>query len=123
MVIGGLMFFSVIASGFMGFGRMTGMPSSKPAVFGAVLIGIGGFIRDIGARGMAGSGIILNAPKARKDLEPHSRMVGGMINDALEEVDGLKKTSPEPTVMIRYQACGKLNEEDSKFCQECGKPI
>jgi len=31
--------------------------------------------------------------------------------------------SPETVVKIRCRECGKLNEEDSKFCQECGKQI
>ncbi|MBN2211735.1 MAG: zinc-ribbon domain-containing protein [Sedimentisphaerales bacterium] len=30
---------------------------------------------------------------------------------------------PEKVIMIKCRSCGKLNEEDSKFCQECGKPL
>lgn len=26
-------------------------------------------------------------------------------------------------IMIKCRDCGKLNEVDSKFCQECGKKI
>ncbi|MDR0520404.1 MAG: zinc-ribbon domain-containing protein [Planctomycetaceae bacterium] len=26
-------------------------------------------------------------------------------------------------IKIRCRACGKLNEEDSKFCQECGEKL
>jgi uncharacterized membrane protein YvbJ len=26
-------------------------------------------------------------------------------------------------VMLKCPACGKLNEDDSKFCQECGRAL
>jgi rRNA maturation endonuclease Nob1 len=25
--------------------------------------------------------------------------------------------------MVKCRKCGKLNEEESKFCQECGQPL
>ncbi|MDR3183272.1 MAG: zinc-ribbon domain-containing protein [Planctomycetaceae bacterium] len=34
-----------------------------------------------------------------------------------------QSNSAEPVVMIRCRECGKLNEEDSRFCQECGKNL
>jgi hypothetical protein len=86
-----------------------------------VLLVVGQLVRRVGARGLAGSGVLLDPQKARDDLEPYSRMAGGMVKDALDEADidlGAKK---EKVIMIRCQSCGKLNEEDSKFCQECGK--
>jgi len=44
-----------------------------------------------------------------------------MIKDALDEADiSLGPAEPEKVVMIKCPACGRLNEEDSKFCQECG---
>jgi len=42
-------------------------------------------IRGIAARGVAGSGLVLDPEKARRDLEPWSRMGGGMIRDVLDE--------------------------------------
>jgi hypothetical protein len=30
---------------------------------------------------------------------------------------------PQKVVMIKCPACGKLNEEDSRFCQECGRKM
>ena len=42
----------------------------------------------------------------------------------LDEADiNLGKGSPEKVIMIKCRNCEKLNEEDSKFCQECGKPL
>jgi uncharacterized OB-fold protein len=80
-------------------------------------------LRRIGARGVAGSGLVLDPDKAREELEPYSRMAGGMVKDALEEADVSLGARPEKVVMIKCPACGRLNEEDSKFCQECGKGL
>ena len=101
-----------------------GLPESfKVALVGFVLLAIGNILRSISARGLAGSGLLLAPKQARKDLEPYSRMAGGMIQDALEESGGLTSGKTPEKVMIRCQACKKLNEEDSRFCQECGEPI
>ncbi|MEC9475849.1 MAG: hypothetical protein VX764_02295 [Planctomycetota bacterium] len=101
-----------------------GLPESfKVALVGFVLLAIGNILRSISARGLAGSGLLLAPKQARKDLEPYSRMAGGMIQDALEESGGLTSGKAPEKVMIRCQVCKKLNEEDSRFCQECGEPI
>ena len=40
---------------------------------------------------------------------------------ALDEADiSLGGKAQEKIVMIKCSTCGKLNEEDSRFCQECG---
>ncbi len=68
--------------------------------------------------------MILDPERARSELEPYSRMAGGMVKDALDEAElGGGKEKTEKVVMVRCGSCRKLNEEDSKFCQECGKPI
>ena len=101
-----------------------GLPESfKVALVGFVLMAIGNVLRSISARGLAGSGLLLAPKQARKDLEPYSRMAGGMVKDALEETGGLGSGKTQEKVMIRCQVCKKLNEEDSRFCQECGEPI
>lgn len=56
-------------------------------VGGIVLIIIGNLLRSIGARGAAGSGVILDPEQARKDVEPWSRMAGGILKDAVDESD------------------------------------
>ena len=88
---------------------------------GMALIFIGGIVSNIGARGVAGSGVVLDPGKAREELEPYTRMAGGMVKDALDEADVHLGGKLERVVMIKCSACGKLNEEDSKFCQECGQ--
>ena len=92
---------------------------------GMALIVIGGITCLIGARGLAGSGVVLDPEQAQEDLEPYSRMAGGMLKDVLDEADiniG-DGAGPERVIMIRCPSCDKLNEEDSKFCQECGEEI
>jgi hypothetical protein len=142
--IGGLMFaapFVVIALSLLGAGgggMHPGLPGqgamkSIPASFGVAIVGffilaIGGFLRIFAAKGAAGSGLVLDPPKAREDLEPHARMAGGLLKDALDEAGvlpaaGSAVPAPQKVVMIKCRACGKLNEEDSKFCQECAAPM
>ncbi len=132
MVIGGLLSISVFVTHAMDFGNFDNFEektrsSGMRAIGGMALLIFGGIIRNIGARGLAGSGVVLDPEQARSDLEPYSRMVGGMAKDALDEVDldlGSKQENQrEQIVMIRCRDCAKLNEEDSKFCQECGQAI
>ena len=54
-------------------------------------------------------------------------MTGGTISDTLDKAnlrDHLGGDShAQRVVMIKCRDCGFLNEEDSKFCQECGSAI
>jgi hypothetical protein len=94
------------------------------AFIGFGLIAGGGAMRGVAARGTAGSGLVLDPEKAREDLKPWTGMAGGMVKDVLEEADiNLGGSKPQQVVMIRCRHCEKLNEEDSKFCQECGEPL
>jgi len=133
MVIGVLMFLSTFVTFAMHFGDFSNFEDNARSnmfrAFGGMgLIILGGIIMGIGRRGLAGSGAVLDPKQAREDLEPYSRMAGGMIKDALDEsgisLGSAQKPSPEKiiekVIMIKCPACGKLNEEDSKFCQECG---
>ena len=115
-------FFTFI-SGFGDFedfgGRIRGMVLR--AFGGMALIVVGGGMRRVGARGAAGSGLVLDPEQARSDLEPWARMGGGMVNDALDEVDALKQR--EPDVMVRCRGCKALNDEGAKFCDQCGAEL
>lgn len=66
---------------------------STRAIGGFVLIVIGQVIANIGKLGPAGSGVVLDPQQARKDVEPWSRMVGGVVNDALEEIQPSKESN------------------------------
>ena len=85
----------------------------------ALLI-VGGIVRGIGARGLAGSGVILDPEKAREELEPYSRMAGGMAKDLLEEANINIGGEPTKVIMVKCRSCAELNQESAKFCQECG---
>ncbi|HPA46474.1 MAG TPA: zinc-ribbon domain-containing protein [bacterium] len=129
MIFGGLLFASVFVSGIANFGNFENFHGNARSMAarafgGMALMMVGGIIHGIGARGLAGSGVILDPEQAREDLEPYSRMTGGMIKDTLDEADiHLGGSTPERVVMIKCPHCSKLNEEDSKFCQECGRPL
>jgi hypothetical protein len=89
---------------------------------------IGGIVMKIGARGAAGSGLVLDPERARRDLEPWSRMGGGLVQDALSEVNVVKKLEEgtiaiQPQVKVRCQKCQGLNYESAKFCNQCGAAI
>jgi hypothetical protein len=130
IAVGLLLFLSVFVTGALNFGNFDDFDgqarsSGLRAVGGMVLMMVGGFVRTVGARGAAGSGLLLDPERARRDLEPFSRQGGGMLKDALNEADIAlgSRRDDEPLVMIRCRACSTLNEEDSKFCQECGQPV
>ena len=133
-IIGVLLFLSTFVTFIANFGNFDnfeGRAKSEAArAFGGmILIVIGSVISNAGARGAAGSGMILDPEQARDDLESFSRMRGGMLKDTLDEADihlghsNVVVAPPEKVVMIKCRECGKLNEEDSKFCQECGKAL
>lgn len=136
-VIGLLLFLSVFVTGAMNFGDFSNFDQNvRSSMFrgigGMILMIAGSAVRSIGARGIAGSGVVLDPEQARKDLEPFSRQAGGMAKDLLDEA-GIDlgrgraaaddESSRGQVVMLRCTHCRKLNEEDSKFCQECGEPI
>jgi len=128
MVLGLLVFVSVFVTGAMNFGDFHDFEGQARSSMGRGIVGmammiVGGVLRTVGARGLAGSGVVLDPRRARRDLEPYSRMGGGMLKDALDEADVRVGGRSEKVVMVKCGACGKLNEEDSKFCQECGKTI
>ncbi len=110
-------------------------PSRSGPSFGFILAGVlcliaGGVIRNTAAKGIAGSGIILDPEQAREDLKPWNSAQGGMVDDALQQIpvvqkleDALDKTSSQQpasqVVKIRCRACKTLNDEDAQFCKSC----
>ena len=127
IVVGVLLFVSTIVEAVASFGDFSNFDerarsSGIRAVVGMVLLFLGNMLRTTGARGLAGSGVVLDPEQAREDLAPYSRQAGGMLKDALDAAD-VRLGGAEKVVMVKCWACGKLNEEDSKFCQECGKPL
>jgi hypothetical protein len=98
------------------------------AILGMGLMVVGGILMNVGARGAAGSGLILDPEKARQNLEPWSRMSGGVVQDALSEISVVKKieegvSNPQPQIKVRCQKCQGLNDEAAKFCNQCGAAL
>lgn len=92
IAIGLVSFLSVFVSAFSNMGDFINVNQvvqsvGLRSVGGITLMLIGTVMMRVGARGVAGSGMVLDPQKAREDLEPWSRMAGGMLKDALDETD------------------------------------
>jgi hypothetical protein len=101
---------------------------------GMALMMIGALLRGVGAMGAAGSGVVLDPEQARRDLEPWNRARGGMIQDTLSEIGVVNQVAehleredhteePREVVKVRCRACQALNDEQAKFCNQCGAPL
>ncbi len=86
-------------------------------VAGFALIFLGGLFRRLGIRGLAGSLLILDPPKARQDLAPWARAAGGMVGDAISAA----KEGMEPAAASRPRCphCGAPNERGARYCNQC----
>ncbi len=127
-VLGGILFASTFVSFLIHFGDFTDFESRArnnglTAFLGAGLLIVGGVVRGVGARGLAGSGVVLNPRQARDELEPYSRMAGGMVKDVMDEADIDLSSDREQVIMVRCRACEHLNQEAAKYCQECGEKM
>jgi len=128
-VIGFLLFLSVFVSSALNFGNFDDFhdrtrSEGLRALAGMALIIVGGVLQQVGSQGLAGSGVILDPEKAREDLEPWSRMAGGIVKDGLSEIRDAADGEPaQPEVKVRCQQCRTLNDEDAQFCKKCGQPL
>ncbi|HVF84844.1 MAG TPA: zinc ribbon domain-containing protein [Abditibacteriaceae bacterium] len=104
------------------------------AFWGMGLIITGAMLMSFGSRGLAGSGVILDPQQVREDLKPWSHMAGGMIDDAATQSQTLSRITgsinansnageEEQTVKVRCAACRTLNDEEARFCDQCGAAL
>lgn len=132
-VIGLLTFLSLFLSfpnpqnGFGNFGNSM-QSFLLRGLLGMGLMIAGGALQRAGKQGLAGSGVVLDPEQARRDVEPWSRMTGGMADDALSEVDLAKHlgggaNSGPAVVKVRCRNCQALNDEAARFCDQCGQEI
>jgi hypothetical protein len=123
-IIGGLMFASTIFSAIANFGDFTDFTGRARSMgfraFGGMgLLVVGTMLRNLAARGAAGSGLRLDPEGARRDLEPWSRMSGGMTKDALDEmgvdvpkiVDSLTGRDASSSSNVEPTAAGETLEQ------------
>lgn len=155
MGIGFLLFISTFLSaagmfsssrdyGFHSFSSFDREASSSflRAIIGMLLMIAGIGLRRIAVAGLAGSGLVLSPKRARRDLKPWAKMAGGLIDDAVSEVDAVRDltsarsrsagkaatadadSAEQPTVVkVRCQKCKNLNDEDAKYCDQCGASL
>lgn len=130
MALGFILFISVFfsAARFMDdpFGANSS-PSFSNSVIGMVLMIAGSIVMNIGAKGAAGSGLLLDPEKAREDLKPFNEAKGGMINDVISNIDALDQITSSnekrEVIKIRCRSCAVLNDEDARFCKGCGREL
>lgn len=135
--VGLLLFLSAFVSFISHFGDFTDFDgrakSGGMRAFGGVIcIAIGQFMMRLGRSGVAGSGLKLDPQEARRDLEPWSRMSGGMLKDTLDEagvdLSGQTKEMPFDEQLRRLETLkrdGLLSETEyaaakSKILQSLG---
>jgi ribosomal protein L40E len=131
--IGLISFLSVFLTAAMNVGNFQNFQGQmSSAAFrgfgGMILMMIGTACSNIAAKGLAGSGIVLDPEQAREDVEPWSRMTGGVLQDALSEVDVVNKVvdqlqPAELQIKVRCLNCKALNDETAKFCNQCGESL
>jgi hypothetical protein len=135
--IGLLLFLSTFVSAALNFGRFDNFESNAQsmmirAVLGMFMMMGGGAINRIGAMGFSASGLFLDPDNARKDVKPWTRMAGGITNDAMNEIDIVQdvkehffkpQAPPAEQVKVRCRQCKSLNDEDAKFCDQCGAEL
>ncbi|AMV36041.1 zinc ribbon domain-containing protein [Planctomyces sp. SH-PL62] len=135
-VVGALLFVSTFFSFAMNFGNFDDFEGRARSIFlravgGMCLMVVGPAVMGVAARGLAGSGVKLDPEQARRDLEPWSRMRGGVIGDVLDEIPAVQQVidrlgSADQTVevvRVRCNACRALNDEHDKFCGQCGERL
>lgn len=81
MAVGFIMFFSVIAEFLLVFSHPSNAGSRifgvfPFAFFGVFIIGAGSWLRGLGRRGLAGSGVLLSPTGEARDAEPWNRSQG-----------------------------------------------
>lgn len=135
-VLGLLSFLSTFVTFAMHFGDFSNFEDNARsemgrAVLGMVLMIVGGVVTGIGARGPAGSGLLLDPERASRDLEPFARMSGRLKDAEFSEMHTLRETieglggrtrqeEAGPAVKVRCRGCQALNDEEDKFCGQCG---
>ena len=130
-VVGFLLFLSVFVSSAMNFGNFDNFESQTRS---AALRAVGGMAMIIFGVVLSGSASHRKQSQHPAGMEVHSsndwnegdsakwdNIDDNNLNVANYQVS--KNNSTEKVIMIKCTLCGKLNEEDSNFCQECGSKI
>lgn len=141
-IIGLLMFLSTFFSFLIHFGDFsdfTGRARSNGfRAFGGILLMMaGGVVMRAGAQGPFGMGMLLDPERAERDLEPWARMSGRLQDAAFSEMTTVRETiaeavgehhepegtDPAPEIRVRCRSCQALNDEQARFCDQCGAKL
>lgn len=128
VVLGIILFLSVFVSGISMMNDPFSMPNQGSGfmvrgLIGFLMIFVGSILRSIGARGLAGSGVVLNPKQAREDLAPYTDALGGMAHDAVEGFKQAGGMKAQEIIKVRCPSCRALNEEQDKYCSQCGTAL
>jgi hypothetical protein len=135
--LGLISFLSTFVTFAMHFGDFTNFEANARSEFlraavGMILMIGGGVLATIGARGAAGSGLLLDPERAGRDLEPFARLSGRLKDAEFSEMHTLRETlgglgapgePAPPEVKVRCRNCQALNDERDKFCGQCGASL
>ncbi|HPF13522.1 MAG TPA: hypothetical protein PLJ12_04585 [Planctomycetota bacterium] len=135
-LVGFLLFASVFVTGCMNFGNFDHFEADvKSSMFRALtgvgLIVVGGILSQVGRLGAAGSGLLLDPQRVRRDLEPLMRQGADMLEDLAGDVasdvgpraETKTTTNVTTKIMVRCGHCSALNPEAATACNECGAPL
>jgi hypothetical protein len=132
MLLGAILFLSTFISFAMHFGDFNDFETrtrsdALRALAGIVCLIVGGVVAGVGARGPAGSGLLLDPERAARDLQPFARMSGKLTDTAFSEMETVRQTLADisgggvrEVVRIRCRACQALNDESDRYCGQCG---
>ncbi len=113
---------------FVTFGR-GGMSSFAGRGFGGMIfMMVGQFLMRIGSRGWAGSGLILDPDRARREIGQWDQLTGKGLPDQRSGTEPLRDLEasfdpPDPAIKLRCRNCQMLNEEYANFCSHCGTAL
>lgn len=126
-LVGVVLFLSVVVTFAQGFGDLSdfegwGRSGMMRGLAGMALVAVGGAMAKVGARGLAGAGVVLDPERARRDLEPWSRMGGGMLADALDEAHRDEPPTAGPDFDATLRKLHQLHQDgilsDEEYAKE-----
>jgi hypothetical protein len=129
MLLGAILFLSTFISFAMHFGDFNDFETrtrsdALRALAGIVCLIVGGVVAGVGARGPAGSGLLLDPERAARDLQPFARMSGKLTDTAFSEMETVRQTladiSGGGVREVVCRACQALNDESDRYCGQCG---
>lgn len=138
LIIAGILFFIISlnsmghpgSNNFMLFGGATAGSwfGGAVCIMIALILLTRAYQREIVRYGYEETGMALGTA-SEQAVDGYGRIIGKgseALARGIKSADGLKldiNTSKEQIIKIKCRACGTLNDEDAKYCDQCGQPI